>query len=285
MTQPSIIVHGGAGDWKDERIPIGMEFVEKAAKIGFRVLENGGSALDAAETITVFMENSGQLNAGLGATTNLDGERELDAMIVDGQALDFGAVAAVIGVQNPISLARYIMEKTPYSFFSGENAKKLYFQMLEEGYRVEKDDRIVMPEFDGFTADTVGCVVLDAKGHFAASSSTGGIKMKIPGRIGDSPVFGSGAYANDICGVTATGYGEHIMRVTLSRLVAFILEKEEDVQKATDQSMSEFESKTHSEAGVIALDSKGNYGKSTNAKAMPTTVIQGSYRNIHSFER
>ncbi|MFW9912938.1 MAG: isoaspartyl peptidase/L-asparaginase, partial [Candidatus Thorarchaeota archaeon] len=107
-----IIVHGGAGDWKDERIPIGMQYVERAATVGFKVFEKGGTALDAAEACTAFMESCGQLNAGQGARPNLDGVKELDAMIVDGTNLTFGSVAAVTDIQNPVSLARYILEKT-----------------------------------------------------------------------------------------------------------------------------------------------------------------------------
>jgi len=285
MNLPAIIVHGGAGNWDDERIPIGMEYVEKAARVGFSVLKHGGSALDAAEVCTTFMESCGKLNAGIGARQNKNGERELDAMIMDGYSLEFGSVAAVIGIQNPTSLARYIMEKTEYSFFSGDNALKLYRQMIEEGYRLETDDRISYEKGSSDAADTVGCVVIDSRKHIATTSSTGGIKDKHPGRIGDSPVIGSGAYANEICGVTATGWGEHIMRVTLSRLIAFFIESGDEVQKAAEKGMRIFQEKTGSEAGVIGLDREGNFGKATNAKAMPTTVIQGNVDNIKIYEK
>ena len=112
MKLPMIAVHGGAGSWKDDRIPVGIEFVEKAAKVGFEILKKGGDAVDAAEACTLFMESCGSLNAGKGARPNQDGVQELDAMIVDGSNLQFGSVGAIIGIQNPISLARYIMEKT-----------------------------------------------------------------------------------------------------------------------------------------------------------------------------
>ncbi len=124
MILPMIVVHGGAGSWKDERIPIGIKHVEKAAEVGFDVLMDGGSVLDAAEACTIFMESCGNLNAGKGARPNQDGIFELDAMIVDGKNLQFGSVGAVVGIQNPISLARYIMEKTDYNFFCGFECKK-----------------------------------------------------------------------------------------------------------------------------------------------------------------
>jgi beta-aspartyl-peptidase (threonine type) len=285
MSLPMIIVHGGAGNWKDERIPIGMEYVEKAARVGFEVFEKEGSALDAAEACTVFMESCGQLNAGLGARANLDGVRELDAMIVDGGTLSFGSVAAVCDIQNPVSLARYIMEETDYAFFAGNNANRIYQQMISEGYREEQEPGVIKPHFEVVGADTVGCVAVDSKGNIAATSSTGGISKKLPGRVGDSPVMGAGAFANEICGATATGWGEHIMRVTLTRMAVLYVEQEIDIQKAAEKAMDLFQTKTGSEAGLVMADKNGNWSKATNAKAMPTAVIVGHLGNISSYTK
>ncbi|MHA2003869.1 MAG: isoaspartyl peptidase/L-asparaginase family protein [Candidatus Thorarchaeota archaeon] len=285
MSLPMIIVHGGAGNWKDERIPIGMEYVEKAARAGFGVFEKGGSALDAAEACTVFMESCGQLNAGLGARANLDGVRELDAMIVDGSTLSFGSVAAVCDIQNPVSLARYILEKTDYAFFAGSNANRVYKQMISEGYREEISPGVIKPPFAIDGADTVGCIAVDSNGNIAATSSTGGISKKLPGRVGDSPVMGAGAYANDVCGATATGWGEHIMRVTLSRMAVLYVEQEIDIQSAAEKAMELFETKTGSEAGLVMADKHGNWSKATNAKAMPTTVVTDHLDDINSYAK
>jgi beta-aspartyl-peptidase (threonine type) len=285
MSLPIIIVHGGAGSWNDERIPIGMKFVEKAARIGFAVFEKGGSALDAAEACTVFMESCGELNAGLGARPNLDGVRELDAMIVDGNSLTFGSVAAVCDVQNPVSLARYIMEKTEYAFFAGDNAKRIYKQMISDGYRMEREPGVIAPFFEIEGADTVGCVAVDSNGNIAATSSTGGISKKLPGRVGDSPVMGAGAFANEVCGATATGWGEHIMRVTLTRMAVLYVEQHLGIQEAADKAMALFEAKTGSEAGLVMADTNGNWSKATNAKAMPTTVVTEYLDNISSFTK
>ncbi len=274
MQLPMIIVHGGAGKWKDERILVGMEFVEKAAEVGHAILMKGGSALDAAEACTMFMESCGKLNCGIGAVRNEDNVLELDAMIIDGNNLDFGSVAAVKEVQNPISLARYIMEKTKYKFFAGQSAKKIYDEMIESGYRKEVEsgalESSIAPD-----SDTVGCIAIDTKGNIAATSSTGGIKKKKAGRIGDSPVMGSGAYATDQCAASATGWGEHIMRVVLSRMVVQYVETGEDPMKAAHRGMKMFEEKTGSEAGIIVADREGNFGYASNTKAMPLTVIQG----------
>ncbi|MHA2426067.1 MAG: isoaspartyl peptidase/L-asparaginase [Candidatus Thorarchaeota archaeon] len=285
MGLPLIVVHGGAGTWKDERIPIGIEHVEKAAVIGFQSLLSGGTVLDAAEMCTLYMESCGQLNAGCGATKNEQDERELDAMICDGTTLQFGSVASVRNIQNPISLARYVMEKSPYSIIAGEGAERIYSKMIEEGYREEIEYGIVKAPVVPDATDTVGCVVLDEKGRMAATSSTGGIKKKALGRVGDSPVFGAGAYANDIGVASATGYGEHIMRVLMSREVVRMIENGEDVQISADLVMEQFIKKTSSEAGLIVADAKGNWGKSTNAKAMPVAVIDTQIDSLKSFDR
>jgi len=275
MKLPMIIVHGGAGKWRNEKIPIGMKYVEKAAEVGHAVLMNGGSALDAVEACTLFMESCGKLNCGKGAAKNEHGDLELDAMIVDGKNLDFGSVGAVKDVQTPISLARYIMEKTEYKFFAGLSAKKIYDKMVESGYRKEIEpgflESSIAPD-----SDTVGCIAIDAEGNIAVTSSTGGIKKKKAGRIGDSPIMGSGAYANKICGASATGWGEHIMRVVLSRMVVHYVETGDNPQKAAQRGMKMFVEETGSEAGIIVADNKGNFGFSTNAKAMPITIIQGA---------
>ncbi|MHA2379488.1 MAG: isoaspartyl peptidase/L-asparaginase family protein [Candidatus Thorarchaeota archaeon] len=285
MGLPLIIVHGGAGAWKDDRIPIGMKNVEKAAKIGYLVLEHGGSAVDAAEACTVFMESCGNLNAGVGARANLDGVRELDAMIIDGSTLTFGSVAAITGIQNPVSLARYIMDRTDFAFFAGDNAKRIYEQMITEGYREEAGDGTFGLPTRFETSDTVGCVTVDSKGRIAATSSTGGISNKLPGRVGDSPVMGAGAYANETGGASATGWGEHIMRVLLTRMVVLYIEQGMNPPAAASEGMRLFVEKTQSEAGVVTADRRGNYGWATNAKAMPTVIISESPDNVETHLR
>lgn len=282
---PLIIAHGGAGAWQDERIPIGIEEVRTAAIKGFRVLGSGGSALDAAEICTLTMESCGKLNAGNGAAENSDGERELDAMIVDGSSLSFGSVAAVTGIQNPISLARYIMEKTNYSFFAGQKALRVYDDMIAEEYRKESKNGAIKIEDSVDGGDTVGCVAVDTDGMIATTSSTGGIRKKQPGRVGDSPIMGAGAFANDICGASATGYGEHIMRVTMSRMAVLYVEQGESPQTAAEKAIQLLVDKTGSEAGIILADRNGNWGRATNAKAMPFTVISGTLDSIQSFSK
>lgn len=283
MSLPLVIVHGGAGNWRDERIPVGVEEVKKAALVGFAVLSKTGSILDAAEACTAQMESCGNLNAGRGAYRNQDDVYELDAMIVDGRTIDFGSVAAITGTQNPISVARYIMERTDYKFFAGQNASRIYEKMISDGYRKEAEQGIVKSPFNGDIGDTVGCIVVDEHGNLAATSSTGGIKKKMPGRIGDSPVMGAGAYANDIGAASATGYGEHIMRVVLSRMTVLNMENGRSPIEAAEMGMKLFQDKTGSEAGIITANSQGAFGYSTNAKAMPVAIVQGQLSDVTTF--
>jgi beta-aspartyl-peptidase (threonine type) len=277
---PLIIVHGGAGEWKDERIPVGLVHVQKAAEVGFSVLLNGGSALDAAEACTIYMESCGELNAGKGARPNEDGILELDAMIIDGSNLDFGSVAAVSGIQNPISLARYIMEKTTHKFFAGPNAKRIYDEMIVTGYRKEDPSGgIVVSAVEMDSTDTVGCIAIDSKKRIAATSSTGGISKKKPGRVGDSPVMGAGAYATKKCAASATGYGEHIMRVVLSSRVVADIEQGASTMVAARRGIKLLEKVTGSEAGIVTAAVSGEIGYATNAKAMPVAIISGNLEN------
>jgi isoaspartyl peptidase/L-asparaginase-like protein (Ntn-hydrolase superfamily) len=174
------------------------------------------------------------------------------------------------------------MEKTDYNFFAGENAKRVYKMMIEEGYRKEIETGVIETASISPAGDTVGCIVVDNDGNIAATSSTGGIPKKLPGRVGDSPVMGAGAYANDVGGASATGWGEHIMRVLLSRMTVLYMEQGLDPMSAAKKGMEMFEKKTGSEAGIIVVDKDGNFGYSTNAKAMPLTIISRDVDNMES---
>jgi len=283
MKLPMIVVHGGAGDWKDDRLPVGLEHVTKAAKIGFHVLQSGRRALDAAEACTVYMEGCGKLNAGSGATRNLDNELELDAMIVDGSRLISGAIMGAKGITHPVSLARYAMERTSHTQFAGDGVQKLYRAMITEGYRTEVSQGVTSTPFDTESTDTVGCVAIDSRGDIACTSSTGGIHNKMSGRIGDSCIFGAGAYANKMAGATATGFGEHIIRVLLSRMVVMYVEQGLAPQEAASKGIDLLKRETGSEAGIVAADKNGEFGACTNSKAMPMAVIRHDMGSLKTY--
>jgi len=282
----AIIVHGGA--WKiprDLEKPC-LEGVERAAKLAMNCLLDDNSALDAVEAAVKCMEDNPTFDAGVGSVLNAEGEIELDAAIMDGKTLNAGAVAAVRNIRNPISLARRVMENSNHVFLVGEGANK--FATLQ-GFQ-KFDGLVVKRELDRWKKlhekyrgtmkfsdenGTVGAVAIDAHGNIAAATSTGGIPFKLPGRVGDSCLIGCGLYAdNMVGGVSATGYGESIIKVALSKVVCELLEKGLNAQKAAEEGVKRLESKINGRGGVIVLDKKGNIGISYNTPKMARAYIK-----------
>lgn len=202
---PVVVIHGGATVFEEEYHPAVLEAVKQAAEQGMCTFENGGSALDAVETAIWVLEETNLFTAGLGASKNRDGEIELDAMIMDGNRLESGAVMAVQDIVHPISLARYVLERTSNAQIVGSGANKLYNQMRAEGYRKETSSQRTERPSIAQGCDTVGAVAVDGTGRIASGSSTCGWSGKLPGRVGDSPIIGAGVYANDIAGASCTG--------------------------------------------------------------------------------
>jgi beta-aspartyl-peptidase (threonine type) len=281
-----IIVHGGA--WK---IPINLEKpclegVERAAKLAMNCLLDNNSALDAVEEAVKLMEDNPTFDAGIGSVLNADGEIELDAAIMDGKTLNAGAVAAVRHIKNPISLARSVMENANHVFLVAGGANK--FATLQ-GFR-KFDGLVVKRELDRWKnlhekykgtmkfsneSGTVGAVAIDFHGNIAAATSTGGVPFKLPGRVGDSCLIGCGLYAdNKVGGVSATGYGESIIKIGLSKVVCELLETGLDAQKAAEGSIKRLENKINGRGGVIVLDKEGNVGFSYNTPKMASAYMK-----------
>jgi len=228
-----LVVHGGAGML--ERGRVGAEedeavraSLESALDAGAAILAGGGSALDAVEASARVLEDDPHFNAGRGSVFTYQGTIELDAAIMDGTDRSAGAITGVTATKNPISLARAVMEHSPHVLLSREGADEFsrqqdleqappeYFQIPERRRQLDEVRR--RPSEDFFDIDvkygTVGAVALDAHGHVAAATSTGGLTGKRWGRIGDSPIIGAGTYADDRAGaVSATGAGEYFLRV------------------------------------------------------------------------
>ncbi|MHA2382132.1 MAG: isoaspartyl peptidase/L-asparaginase, partial [Candidatus Thorarchaeota archaeon] len=231
MKLPVIVVHCGATVFEDEYHDEILKAAKDAALRGMCALENGGSALDAVETAIWVLEETELFTAGRGASKNRDGD--------------------------PISLARYVLERTSNSQIVGSGADKLYSQMIKEGYREETDTvRTERPQISR-ECDTVGAVAVDETGRIAAASSTSGWPGKLPGRVGDSPIVGAGVYANDIAGVSCTGKGEQILRITMARMAVFHVEQGLSVNEATGLVMAELRQKTSGEAGLTMVDKNG----------------------------
>jgi N4-(beta-N-acetylglucosaminyl)-L-asparaginase len=265
-------------------------FSLNAIEVGMSILKAGGSSLDAVEeTIKVVENDVTNRTVGLGGYPNLLGELELDASIMDGSTLRAGAVAAVKNVRNPISLARKVMELTPHIMLVGEGAC-MFARLLGLEYHVSlqpeaekawkeyiyqalnsKPERGTLNFWakiihENQTHDTIGVVAIDKYGNIAAGCSTSGSAFKMPGRVGDSPIIGSGVYADNLAGgASATGLGEEIMRFCVTRMVVEYIYRGLSAQEAADTVIKTIlgRDRTARHIAVIALDAKGRFGAST----------------------
>jgi beta-aspartyl-peptidase (threonine type) len=269
---PVIVVHGGATRFREEHIPAIIHAVEHSADTGMRVLEKGGSAIAAAEAAVWALEETDLFTTGRGARPNRDGYVELSAMIMDGNKLESGAVIAVQDVVHPISLARYVLERTPNYQVAGLGAKKLYDEMIESGYRMESSPGETKSTPMGEGHDTVGCVVVDSHSRIASASSTSGWPGQLSGRVGDSPIIGAGVYANDVAAASCTGRGEQILRIVMGRMAVLYVEEGLSPKEASAKAMRLLKEKTSGEAGLIMVDKKGNVGLGFDTPHMPVAV-------------
>ena len=280
---PNIMAHGGAWDWDDELDAPKREGIKAAMAIGYEILLNGGSALDAVEQTVIALENNPLFDAGIGGYLNRDGVVQLDALIVDGANHNFAAVAGVTRVQNPISLARQIMQKTEHCFFVGEGADRLAEKL---NIPLIANKQLIMPEMVDFyhtqstygPSDTVGAVAIDRLGNVAAATSTSGSPYKPSGRVGDSPLLGAGGYAENGVGTTgATGLGENSMRVLLSKYTCDRLADGLNAPEAARAAMQYVEGIfDNSMSGVIVIDRHGNHGVAHTTPKLAYSWVDGS---------
>lgn len=278
MKQPALIVHGGAGRIHDDLVGDYVRGCEAAVAAGWRVLDGGGSALDAVEAAVHVMEDDPVFDAGRGSHLNRAGTVEMDAIIMDGQVLNAGAVAGVTRVRHPVSLARAVMEDTTHGMLIGAGAEAL---AQPAGLEQRPPEWFVVPrEHAAWEAGappyqaarghgTVGCVARDAAGNLASATSTGGTANKLPGRVGDSPLIGSGAYAdNRTAAVSATGWGESLMRVVMSKTVCDLVGAGLTAQDAADAALRILVDRVDGRGGVIVVDHEGRLGFAFNTKRM-----------------
>jgi len=228
----AIAIHGGAGSMTPETMDAAGVQAHEAAlgaalDAGTTVLAAGGSALDAVCAAVSALEDDPHFNAGRGAVFTYHGTNELDAAVMDGTSRDAGAVCGVTHTRNPVQLARAVMEKSPHVFLSGAGAEEFareqgveqvdpdWFATEERWRQLQELKAKKLGWFDaGLKYGTVGAVAVDALGHVAAATSTGGLTGKRWGRIGDSPLIGAGTYADDrAAAISCTGSGEQFIRV------------------------------------------------------------------------
>ena len=268
---PTLIVHGGAGaDPQDGREEL-REGIRDAVAAGWRVLGAGGSSLDAVEAAVRALEDHPRFNAGRGSVLTSTGAVEMDASIMEGDALRNGAVAAVTAIRNPITLARRIMESGRHSLFAGagalERARALGVPGCDPAELITDRQR---RRLETIQAGTVGAVALDRQGLLAAATSTGGMAGKLPGRVGDSALIGCGTYADStLGGVSCTGDGEAIIRVVLARRALDILKAVDDPVKACHIAIDVLTEEGRGEGGLILVDWRGRLGWAHGTPLMP----------------
>jgi len=279
-----LIVHGGAWSIPDEMDMAHLAGVRKTLETVYPALQKGLTAVEAVEQAVNILEEDPTFDAGRGAFLNDQGEIELDAIIMDGNDLSFGAVAAVQNLLHPVSLARLVMDKTEHSMLVGKGAQVFARSMgLEEldpaalltdrelaYYRQIKEDPNFKSHrpFEPSPSDTVGAVAMDQYGNLAAATSTGGTPRKMAGRVGDSPIIGAGAYADNQTGaVSTTGWGESIMKVLLAKTVCDRMEHH-SAAKAAQLGIQVLADRGKGFGGVIGLNAQGEYAYAYNTEKM-----------------
>lgn len=289
--KPSLIVHGGAWDIPDAAVPACKAGCERALAAGWRILEAGGSALDAIEAAVVILEDDPVFDAGYGSHLNLDGRVECDAIVMDGATLRAGAVATLQHVRNPVRLARKVLENCPHMMLVAEGAERFAHQqgiklcapeeLITEAEREAwskcKVDKHAAAFHRGHEQGTVGAVAMDRDGRLFAATSTGGTCCKLPGRVGDSPLIGCGCYADaETGGVSCTGYGEAIMKIVMAKTATDLLGnfRNTDAMAAATQAVEILARRTHATGGLILLDRDGNPGWAFNTPRMAYGYMQ-----------
>lgn len=275
----ALVIHGGAGNINQEAMSEERQTeykikLEEAIEAGSAILKEGGNSLQAVEASIHVLENSPLFNAGKGAVFNAMGQNEMDASIMDGASGKAGAVAGVRHIKNPISAAIAVMEKSPHVLLIGEGAEIFaqnqgveivdtswfFTERRWKSYEKMKENK----------HGTVGCVALDKYGNIAAGTSTGGMTMKMPGRVGDSPIIGAGTYAdNATCGISATGHGEFFIRNVVAYDVAALMKYQgKSIQEAASWVVQDKLKSQDAEGGIIGLDAQGNIIMEFNTTAM-----------------
>ena len=304
----AIAIHGGAGSSKDamnaEAAASREESMNGALKIGTKILQDGGTSLEAVEAVIVFLENDPQFNAGRGAVLNAVGTHELDASIMNGKDLQCGAVAGVTTVKNPIIAARHVMtdtrhvllaaqgaeafadslgadkiERVSNSWFTTPRRQKQIERMKKAKEATEKSNtQTESAAAKCARMGTVGCVALDSFGNLAAGTSTGGLSNKKFGRVGDSPIVGAGTYAdNKTCAVSGTGIGEQYIRNAVAYNVA--AQMQYGGSSLADALNDNLENRLDkNDGGLIAVDHDGNIATGTNTPGMIRGVADSSGR-------
>jgi L-asparaginase/beta-aspartyl-peptidase (threonine type) len=262
MISFALAMHAGAGASRRQEYSREREHLQETAEQGRRMLRRGAAALDVAISVVAALEDSGLYVAGRGGSPNTDGEYEFDACVMEGHTRRAGAVAALRGFRSPVQVARLVMERTPHVMLCGPGAERF----------ARDQDAEPIPEIDGWFTNaclgesnfspgatphgTVGCVVRDCEGRLASATSTAGVFGKMPGRVGDSPMIGAGAWADDQVAVSCTGQGELFIRTAAASQLAFLVRSGVDLRDAASRIIDEIAA-MQGDGGLVAIDSAG----------------------------
>lgn len=287
-----IVVHGGAGvlsNLSEEQQYIIEQKVSETILSAYEILQKGGSSLDAVEFVVSEFEDSPLFNAGRGSVYTSEETQEMDASIMFGFDRSAGAVASIKKVKNPIKLARKVLEETQHVLLVGEGAESFaesigevivepsYFYSEKNLKRLRKlKSKFVENHSIQDKIGTVGAVAIDKEGNISAATSTGGMTNKMPGRVGDTPIVGSGTWAqNNVCGVSSTGHGEFFIKFQVAKEVCTRMEYLNQSLKDSSHNIIKELNDIGASGGLIAIDKDANISTPFNTEGM----IRGSLTN------
>ena len=307
-----ILIHGGASVEKIKITDGITRSLKSAVSYSFDFLKRSSSnktaAVDSVEAAVSSMEDSGLFNAGIGAPLTIDKTVEMDASIMDGRDLSAGSIGMATGIKNPIKVARLMMERTDHVMIVSDGVTKLskLFGDTIEGYSHEinekkmkeycrllknfrtkwkKNSKLMMTLSSMASQEekirhqhysTVGAVAIDRNGNVASAVSSGGIWLKMHGRIGDSAIIGSGIYADNKSGAAcATGYGEYAMRLCLCKYACDQMQSKKNNARLSSKKSVDILTKRFGKntGGIITVDTKGRFGIACNTRSMSTALI------------
>ena len=294
----ALIAHGGAGQWRPRSDSDALAGMAEAVARGRSVLRAGGSAVDAVCATVVLLEDNPNFNAGTGAVLNFEGFCELDASVMESGESRVGAVAALQRVKNPILVARKVMEETDHVMLAGEGAQRFARVMgfpdhdpvtpARRADWAEKREHLdqalgkhnlrmrrFLQDHPEYSGGTVGAVAVDSNGVLAAATSTGGVTLKLVGRVGDSPIAGAGNYASRYVAASATGTGEYMIRSLAARSISDAMERGATLPNALGDVLASLGRDYDADAGIIAVDSAGNPVAMHRTRDMPHAFFAG----------
>jgi len=293
----ALIAHGGAGNWRPGSDADALAGLASAAAAGRAILAAGGAALDAVCATVVALEDNPVFNAGTGAVLNFDGFCELDACVMESREQRVGAVCALQRVKNPILVARKVMEETDHAMLAGEGAQRFARAMgfpdhdpvtparqadwqdkkrhLEQSGRHGLKMRQFLAQHPEYAGGTVGAAAVDAHGVLAAATSTGGVTLKLAGRVGDSPIPGAGNYASARVAASATGTGEYVLRALATRAISEAVERGATLASAMAQVLDQLGRDFDADVGLIGVDASGNAVAVHRTRDMPHAWFMG----------